>query len=125
MQLILGDLQEKKTQKEHERDKRIAEGEAEAAVDNPRLKEREKLMSLLSPLGLVIRDITPDGHCLYAALSDQLSLRLGVKVNLHLTLSSFCGTHYCYVYNTCVLNSTPEQCIGAEGTVCRLHPFPF
>lgn len=49
-------------------------------MDNPRLREREKLTSLLSPLGLAIRDITPDGHCLYAAIADQLNLRLGTKV---------------------------------------------
>ena len=73
--------QEKKAQREQERDKRIAEGEAEATTDNPRLKEREKLTSLLTPLGLAIRDITPDGHCLYAAIADQLSLRLGTKVS--------------------------------------------
>ena len=64
-----------------DRDRRIAEGEAEAAEDNPRLKEREKLTSLLSPLGLAVKDITPDGHCLYAALAEQISLRLGTKVS--------------------------------------------
>ena len=74
--------QEKKAQRDQERDRRIAEGEAEAAMDNPRLREREKLTSLLSPLGLAIRDITPDGHCLYAAIADQLSLRLGIKVSM-------------------------------------------
>ena len=39
------------------------EEEAEsAASSNPRLEEREKLVSVLQPLGLAIRDIEPNGH---------------------------------------------------------------
>lgn len=70
-------------QQERERAQRIAEGEAaEAATLTPRQQERERLSSLLTPLGLAIRDITPDGHCLYAAVSDQLSVRMKIKVSL-------------------------------------------
>jgi OTU domain-containing protein 6 len=66
---------------ERERAQRIAESEAaEAAITNPRQLERERMSSILTPLGLAIRDITPDGHCLYAAVSDQLTVKLGIKV---------------------------------------------
>ena len=100
-------MQEKKAQKEQERGQRIAEGEAEAAIDNPRLREREKLTSLLSPLGMEIKDIPSDGHCLYAAIADQLSLRLGAKVNdtiyiRYIILTMLCSLQciLLYTYNT-------------------------
>lgn len=73
--------QDKKAQLEREREQRIAEGDAEGTTNNPRLTERQKLTSMFDPLELTIRDIKPDGHCLYAALSDQLNLRLNIKVN--------------------------------------------
>lgn len=73
---------EKKAQREREREQRIADGEVEAASNNPRLRERERLITILQPLGLAIRDIPPDGHCLYAALSDQLSLKLKAKAEV-------------------------------------------
>ena len=53
---------------------------AEITLPNARQQEREKLAALLTPLRLAIRDITPDGHCLYAAVSDQLSTRMNIKV---------------------------------------------
>ena len=59
----------------------MAEMEAEEASNvSSRQLEREKLNSILTPLGLAIRDITPDGHCLYAAVSDQLSVHMKIKV---------------------------------------------
>lgn len=53
---------------------------AKEAGLSPREQERETLDSILSPLRLTIRDITPDGHCLYAAVSDQLSVKMKLKV---------------------------------------------
>ena len=73
--------QEKKSQKDKEREERIATDEAESADSNPRLIEREQLTSVLEPLGLVIKDVPSDGHCLYAAVSDQLSCRVSIKVS--------------------------------------------
>ena len=72
--------QEKKSQQERAREERIADGEAQSALNNPRLIEREQLTDILNPLGLVIKDVPADGHCLYAAVQDQLSCRVGVKV---------------------------------------------
>ncbi len=54
--------QEKKAQREREKEQRIAKGEAVASLNNPRLSEREKLTSILQPLGLAVKDIPPDGH---------------------------------------------------------------
>ena len=51
-----------------------------AAAGNPRLREREELRGQLAPLGLAVRDVAPDGNCLYAALSDQLAARTSEKV---------------------------------------------
>ena len=67
---------------ERERAQRIADSEAAeaAAGSNPRQLERERLSSILTPLGLAVKDITPDGHCLYAAISHQLSVKLSIKV---------------------------------------------
>lgn len=84
---------EKKAQQELARKQRMAEEEAEsAASSNPRLEEREKLVSVLQPLGLAIRDIEPNGHCLYAALSDQLSVKMGIEVGV-VELRRTCADH--------------------------------
>ena len=55
---------------------------AESTEINPRQQERERLRGILTPLGLVIKDINPDGHCLYAAISDQLSVKTKIKVSV-------------------------------------------
>ena len=76
-------VQAKKAQQERERNERMAEMEAaEAAGVTPRQQERERLNAVLTPLGLAIKDITPDGHCLYAAVSDQLSIKMKIKVHV-------------------------------------------
>lgn len=36
--------------------------------------EEERLHALLAPLGLAVRDIPADGHCLYRAVAHQLTL---------------------------------------------------
>ncbi|KAL9263511.1 OVARIAN TUMOR DOMAIN-containing deubiquitinating enzyme 5-like protein [Drosera capensis] len=38
--------------------------------------EDKKLAFKLEPLGLTINEVKPDGHCLYRAVEDQLSLSL-------------------------------------------------
>jgi OTU domain-containing protein 6 len=37
-----------------------------------RARETAEIEAQLAPRGLAIRDIAPDGHCLYAAVADQL-----------------------------------------------------
>lgn len=37
----------------------------------PRVLEERELKALLLPLGLRVRDIPADGHCLYRSLEDQ------------------------------------------------------
>ena len=54
-------LKERKQRKEQERERRIAEGEVEE-TKSQRYKERQKLLSLLEPQGLAIKDINPDGN---------------------------------------------------------------
>jgi OTU domain-containing protein 6 len=55
-----------------------AESERRVAVEkagmgpSERLRETDVIVAQLAPRGLRIRDIPPDGHCLYAALADQL-----------------------------------------------------
>jgi OTU domain-containing protein 6 len=39
--------------------------------DDPKVAEDERLAMQLAPLSLKIKDIQPDGHCLYRALADQ------------------------------------------------------
>ncbi|DBA83091.1 hypothetical protein WJX79_000332 [Trebouxia sp. C0005] len=48
---------------------RAQQGESEQAVEDKQLRE------MLTPLGLTIRAIQPDGHCMYRAVQDQLNLR--------------------------------------------------
>jgi OTU domain-containing protein 6 len=62
---------EKLAAKEAERDARIA---AELAALGPteRAKEAAALRALLAPMGLAVKSIRADGHCLYHSVADQL-----------------------------------------------------
>jgi OTU domain-containing protein 6 len=63
---------DKLAQREQERDARIA---AELAALGPteRAQEAAALRSLLAPLGLAVKSIRADGHCLYHSVADQLA----------------------------------------------------
>ncbi|KAL9974641.1 hypothetical protein ACROYT_G011702 [Oculina patagonica] len=65
---------DKKAAKEKEREQRIAKAELEN-VDSARNVEAEKLKEILTAKSLSIKEITPDGNCLYNAIADQLSRR--------------------------------------------------
>lgn len=65
---------DKKAAKEREREERIAEAELEN-VHSARNVEAEKLKEILAAKCLSIKEITPDGNCLYNAVADQLSRR--------------------------------------------------
>ncbi|XP_038974203.1 OVARIAN TUMOR DOMAIN-containing deubiquitinating enzyme 5-like isoform X2 [Phoenix dactylifera] len=54
------------------REQRIQEEQSNIISD--RMIENESLERKLEPLGLTIKEIKPDGHCLYRAVEDQLSL---------------------------------------------------
>ncbi|XP_028392740.1 deubiquitinase OTUD6B-like [Dendronephthya gigantea] len=73
---------DKKSAQEKERQKRIEEAEAES-VNSARNVEQEKLKSMLTALELTIKEIAPDGHCLYNAIADQLQ-----RLNIQHTYSS-------------------------------------
>ncbi|KAI3980062.1 hypothetical protein MKX01_042716 [Papaver californicum] len=62
---------EKRAQQEADREQRIQE-EQSNIVSN-RMVEDEKLDKRVEPLGLVVNEIKPDGHCLYRAVEDQLA----------------------------------------------------
>ncbi|CAM0949206.1 unnamed protein product [Alopecurus aequalis] len=63
---------EKKAKEEAAREQRIEEEQTNLVSD--RMVEDEKLEKRLEPLGLTIHEIKPDGHCLYRAIENQLSL---------------------------------------------------
>ncbi|XP_062212767.1 OVARIAN TUMOR DOMAIN-containing deubiquitinating enzyme 5-like [Phragmites australis] len=63
---------EKKAKEEAAREQRIQEEQSNLVSD--RMLENVKLEKKLEPLGLTIREIKPDGHCLYRAVENQLSL---------------------------------------------------
>uniref|UniRef100_A0A0A8Y5J2 OTU domain-containing protein n=1 Tax=Arundo donax TaxID=35708 RepID=A0A0A8Y5J2_ARUDO len=63
---------EKKAKEEAAREQRIQEEQSNLVSD--RMIEDEKLEKKLEPLGLTIQEIKPDGHCLYHAVENQLSL---------------------------------------------------
>ncbi|KAG0597174.1 hypothetical protein M758_UG317900 [Ceratodon purpureus] len=65
-------FREKRAQQAAEREQRIQE-ERINLVD-PRVVEDQQLNIKLLPLGLGLKEIKPDGHCLYRAVEDQLTL---------------------------------------------------
>jgi OTU domain-containing protein 6 len=70
-----------------EQDAMVREAEREAAnAPNPREIERERMAAQLEQHMLSLHEIRADGHCLYAAVADQLQSReLGFKPKIHLT----------------------------------------
>ncbi|PWZ01126.1 cysteine proteinase [Testicularia cyperi] len=57
--------------------RRQAEEEVKANGGQPDLAEieRQGINAMCQTLGVTMHEITPDGHCLYAAVADQLNLR--------------------------------------------------
>ncbi|GAK68332.1 cysteine proteinase [Moesziomyces antarcticus] len=57
--------------------RRQAEEEVKLGANKPDEAqiERQGITAMCSALGLSMHEITPDGHCLYAAVADQLNLR--------------------------------------------------
>ena len=57
--------------------RRQAEEEVRAGANKPdeAAIERQGISAMCSALGVSMHEITPDGHCLYAAVADQLNLR--------------------------------------------------
>ncbi|KAF2846225.1 cysteine proteinase [Plenodomus tracheiphilus IPT5] len=68
----------------------IASAEAEAAnAPNPREIERERMAQQLKKRGLALHEIRADGHCLYAAVADQLTTReLGLTPRISVTIAA-------------------------------------
>jgi OTU domain-containing protein 6 len=71
-----------------EQDAVIREAEREAAnAPNPREIERERMETQLARHQLALHEIRANGHCLYAAVADQLDTReLGMKPKIEVTL---------------------------------------
>lgn len=66
----------------------VAEAEREAAnAPNPRELERERMATQLERRKLALHEIRADGHCLYAAVADQLKTReLGLAPKIPVTI---------------------------------------
>jgi OTU domain-containing protein 6 len=77
--------------KEHERVKAIEEQNKN--VVSERVIENKKLLAQLSVLNLCIKEITPDGNCLYSAIVDQLALHGQTPFTDHRILRS-CASDY-------------------------------
>lgn len=67
----------------------IQQAEQEAAhAPNPRELERERMATQLEAHKLALHEIRADGHCLYAAVADQLVTReLGLKPKIEVTIA--------------------------------------
>lgn len=66
---------DKRAQQEVEREQKIKEEQNNVVSD--RVIENQQLEVKLRPLGFTLKEIKPDGHCLYRAVEDQLSLYPG------------------------------------------------
>jgi len=62
---------EKKEDEERKRDKRLAEAEI-SNLSSARSIETNQLNAIMSEAGFMIKEIAPDGNCLYNAIADQL-----------------------------------------------------
>ncbi|CAM8922536.1 unnamed protein product [Rhodiola kirilowii] len=66
---------EKRAQEEAAREHRILEEKSNTVSDGS--IENQLLKKKLEPLGLIVNEIKPDGHCMYRAVEDQLALISG------------------------------------------------
>ncbi|KAH9878062.1 hypothetical protein J1614_003279 [Plenodomus biglobosus] len=73
----------------------VAAAEAEAAsAPNPRELERERMARQLEARGLALHEIRADGHCLYAAVADQLGTRgIGFAPQIEVAVVGSAGTN--------------------------------
>ncbi|KAJ4983466.1 OTU-like cysteine protease [Stagonosporopsis vannaccii] len=80
---------ERLARRKAEQDAAIAQAEQEARnAPNPRELERQRFEPLLNAKKLVLHEIRADGHCLYAAIADQLSTRdLSLQPRIPITLA--------------------------------------
>ncbi|XP_046403982.1 deubiquitinase OTUD6B [Ischnura elegans] len=65
---------DKRSSQQKERNERIAQEEAEAALNGPRAIEGRAIGKILSSRNLELHQIPSDGNCLYGAIDHQLSL---------------------------------------------------
>ncbi|KAJ3180986.1 OTU domain-containing protein 6B [Geranomyces variabilis] len=69
-------LRKQRKIEEFEAMRRAAAEEAANSV-NTKEVEDEAIAELLAPLNLRVKQIPPDGHCMYSAIADQLGVRAG------------------------------------------------
>ncbi|KAI0646983.1 cysteine proteinase [Trametes meyenii] len=53
------------------------DAEADARLERATKEEEEQIKKTCDELGLLLQEVTPDGHCLFSAVADQLAL-LGI-----------------------------------------------
>ncbi|KAF1358461.1 cysteine proteinase, partial [Lizonia empirigonia] len=67
---------ERLARRKAEQDEAVRQAEEEARnAPNPRELEKQRFEPILADKGLSLHEIRADGHCLYAAVADQLSTR--------------------------------------------------
>ncbi|KAG5440613.1 hypothetical protein PCK2_000323, partial [Pneumocystis canis] len=83
--------------KELEQIKNETDHEIELSVDMRKL-EQDSISAIIEKMSFKEKDISPDGHCLYKAFSDQLAVRHGIYVNyleLRSIAASYIREHAC------------------------------
>lgn len=80
---------ERLARRKAEQDAAVAQAEEEARnAPNPRELEKQRFEPLLADRKLALYEIRADGHCLYAAVADQLSTReMSLEPRIPITLS--------------------------------------
>ncbi|TDL27511.1 cysteine proteinase [Rickenella mellea] len=73
--------------------------EADAKLEREAREEEKEIQSICSDLGLVMHEINPDGHCLFAAVADQLYLlgRISAQ-DAHYATTRAVASHYIYTH---------------------------
>lgn len=80
---------ERLARRKAEQEEAIKQAEEEARnAPNPRELEKQRFEPLLASKGLQLHEIRADGHCLYAAVADQLSTRaLSLEPRIAITIA--------------------------------------
>ncbi|RPD66063.1 cysteine proteinase [Lentinus tigrinus ALCF2SS1-7] len=72
--------------------------EADARLERQAKEEEENIKRVCEELGLILHEITPDGHCLFSAVADQLAL-LGIIPQSDATFATCRAAAADYIYS--------------------------
>ncbi|KAI0670452.1 hypothetical protein C8Q78DRAFT_975623, partial [Trametes maxima] len=106
------------------------DAEADARLERATKEEEDQIKKTCEDLGLLLQEVTPDGHCLFSAVADQLAL-LGIIPSSSATYATTrkAATDYMHTHPNDFLPFLPsdlgEDAAGAGDAAGLMTPAQF